>query len=186
MMEDRVKDGTNEPAASKARASGVRAKTESARKTVTDAYSKAREKASSAYDGAKDRASSAYGTAREKGSAAYETARTRAAQGRDRATHALDENPMSALVGGLALGALVGALLPRGRRESELLSGVGERINETSKRVASAARDSAREAIDGYGLTGDSAIEKVSSLFENAGKAASSIGSAAREALRQR
>jgi len=164
MMDDRVKDGINEPVASKSRETGVRAKSEAARKTVSDAYSKAR----------------------EKGSAAYDTARNRAARGRDRAATTLDENPVAALVGGLALGALVGALLPRSRREAELLSGVGERINETSKRVASAARDSAREAIDGYGLGGDLIVEKVSSLFDNAGKTASSIGSAARQALKQR
>jgi hypothetical protein len=183
MMEDRVKDGTNEAAA---RSTGARAKAETARKTVSDAYSKARDKASSALDSAKDRANAAYGTAREKGSAAYDTARTRAAQGRDKAAATLDENPVAALVGGLALGALVAALLPRGRREAELLSSVGGRISETSRRVANAARDSARESIDNYGLTGDSALEKVTSLFENATKAASSIGTAAREALKER
>lgn len=174
-MSDRVKDGINETSTRKTATEAVREKTENARKGVTEAYSKAREKASSAYD-----------TARDKTSSAYATARTRAAQGREKTTAALDENPVAALVGGLALGALVASLLPRGRREAELLSGVGERINQTSRRVADAARDSAREAIDGYGLSGDSAIEKVQSLLDNATKAASTIGSAAKGALKDR
>lgn len=174
-MSDHVKDGTNETSTGKTAAAAVRAKTESARKGVTEAYSKAREKASSAYD-----------TARDKTSSAYATARTRAAQGRERTGAVLEENPVTALVGGLALGALVGALLPRGRREAELLSSVGDQINQTSRRVADAARDSAREAIDGYGLSGDSALDKVHSLLDNATKAASSIGSAARGALKDR
>jgi ElaB/YqjD/DUF883 family membrane-anchored ribosome-binding protein len=175
MMTDRVKDGTSEPSTAKTtRASGVRAKAKNAREGVSTAYSAARDKASSAYD-----------TAREKTSAAYGTARARASQGRARATTTLDENPVAVLVGGLALGALVGALLPRGRRETELLSGVGGRISDTTKRVTDAARESARETIDGYGLNADSALDKVNSLFETATKAVSSIGSAAKDALQK-
>jgi ElaB/YqjD/DUF883 family membrane-anchored ribosome-binding protein len=173
MMTNRVKDGTSEtPAAFNSKASAVRAKAEKARETVTHVYSSAREKASSAY-----------GTAREKTSATLETVRTRASHGRERTVTALDENPVAALVGGLALGALVGALLPRGRREAELLSGVGGRINETTKRVADAARVSARDTIDNYGLNADTALDKVNSLFEDATKAATTIGKAARDAM---
>lgn len=175
MMSDPVKDGTNETPAAGRKMAAVRAKTENARKGVADAYSRAREKAATGYD-----------AARNKTSAAYATARSRASNGRDRAVTTIDENPVVALVGGLALGALVGALLPRGRREAEMLSGIGEKINQTSRRVADAARDSARDVIDEYGLNPDSATEKVNSLLDTAAKAASSIGSAAREALKER
>jgi ElaB/YqjD/DUF883 family membrane-anchored ribosome-binding protein len=186
MMTDRVKDGTDEPVTtSKTRASTVRAKAQNARESVSQVYSNARDKASSAYETARDKATTAYGTAREKTSTAYDTARTRASQGRARAATTLDDNPVAALVGGLALGALVGALLPRGRREAELLSGVGERIGETSRRVAGAARDSARETIDNYGLSSDSVAEKVNSLLDSATKAASTIGTAAKGALQK-
>jgi ElaB/YqjD/DUF883 family membrane-anchored ribosome-binding protein len=173
MMSDRVKDGTDEPATAKtSRASSVRATAQNARESVSHAYSAARDKAASAYD-----------TAREKTSAAYGSARTRASEGRARAATTIEENPVAVLVGGLALGALVGALLPRGRREADLLSGVGGRITDTTKRVAEAARESARETIDSYGLSTDSAMDKVSSLLETATKAASTIGSAAKGAL---
>jgi ElaB/YqjD/DUF883 family membrane-anchored ribosome-binding protein len=175
MMANRVKDGTSESqSTAKPRSTGVRAKADTARTTVSQAYSAAREKASSAYD-----------SAREKTSTAYGTARTRASQTRERATVALDENPVAALVGGIALGALVGALLPRSSREAELLSGVGEKINETSRRVADAARDTAKETIDSYGLGGDFALDKVSSFFENATKAVSLIGAAAQGAVQK-
>lgn len=163
MMAEPVKDGTNEPRARKSRTAAVRARTESAKKSVTEAYSKAREKTS----------------------AAYGSARSRAAEGRAKASETLEDNPVAALVGGLALGALVGALLPRSRREAELLAPVGELINETTKRVAGAARDTARDTIESYGLNADAALQKVDSLFENATRAASSIGSAARGALQK-
>jgi len=173
MMANRVKDGTGETA-TKSRSGGVRAKADTARQTVSQAYSTARGKASSAYE-----------TAREKTSIAYGNARARAGETRDRASVALEENPVAALVGGLALGALVGALLPRSRRETELLSGVGEKINETGRRVAEAARDATKETIDSYGLSGDFALNKVSSFFESATKAASSIGAAAHGAVQK-
>lgn len=174
-MANRVKDGTGEASTTtKTRGGGARAKVDNARQSVSQAYSAAREKASSAYS-----------TAREKTSTAYGTARTRASETRERAAGALDDNPVAALVGGLALGALVGALLPRTRRESELLSGVGEKINETGRRVAEAARDATKETIDSYGLSGDFALNKVSSFFESATKAASSIGAAAHGAIQK-
>lgn len=175
MMANRVKDGTGEgTTTTRTRGSGARAKADNARQSVSQAYSAAREKASSAYS-----------TAREKTSSVYGTARTRASETRDKAASTLEENPVAALVGGLALGALVGALLPRSRRESELLSGVGEKINDTGRRVAEAARDATKETIDSYGLSGDFALNKVSSLFESATKAASSIGAAAHDAMQK-
>jgi len=163
MMADRVKDGTNEQSRKKSATATVRAKTETARKRAGEAYSKAREKTNAAYD----------------------SALTRAAQGRARAVETFEDNPVAVLVGGLALGALVGALLPRGRREAELLGSVGERISETTKRVAGAARDSARDTIESYGLNADAALQKVDSLFETATRAATTIGSAARGALQK-
>ena len=185
-MEDRVKDGVNEPLTRQTPAAKVRAKAEDARKTVTDAYSKARSTASTAYGTARERANAALDSARDKTSSAYETARTQATRGREKAGTALEENPLATIAGGLALGVLVGALLPRSRREAELLSGVGERINETSRRVAGAARDSARETIDSYGLNADSVMNKVSALLETATKGASTVGTAARGALKER
>ena len=76
--------------------------------------------------------------------------------------------------------------IQRGNMRVQILSGVGERINETSRRVASAARDSARETIDSYGLNADNALEKVSILLDSATQAASTIGTAARGALKDR
>lgn len=177
-MANRVKDGTTEPQSTKktaAKSGAVRAKTETARKTVSEAYSVAREKASSAY-----------GSARERSAAVYETARTQASEAGHRAVTTLDENPVAALVGGLALGALVGVLLPRSRRESELLSGVGEQINQTSRRVADAARDSARETLDGIGLNSQNVLDKVNSVFDTATKAFSTVGAAAQGAARKK
>ena len=175
MMANQVKDGTSENAEPSKKGKTSRTASSRAGQSVTKAYSSAKEKAASAY-----------GSARERTSRVYNSARVRASETQQRAATAFDENPALALVGGLALGVMIGALLPRSRREEELLSGVGERINETSRRVADAARDQARETLDSYGINADAALNKVSAFFDNASKAASSIGSAASGAVQKR
>ena len=58
-------------------------------------------------EAARDAAGDAYGSARESLAAAGE-----------KAASGIDANPMIALAGGLALGAIAGVLLPRTRRET--------------------------------------------------------------------
>src|SRR5687768_9366690 len=71
-----------------------------------------------AFESARERTAAAYATARERAGSAYETAGRRTGEG-------IDSNPVAAVVGGLAIGAIVAALLPRTSREEELLGGVG-------------------------------------------------------------
>jgi hypothetical protein len=67
--------------------------------------------------------------------------RERAAGAGRRAGEEIEAYPMAAVAGGLALGALVAAVLPRTEREAELLGSFGTRIND-------AARDATRSAVD--------------------------------------
>src|SRR5438067_9941572 len=99
-----------------------------------------RQSAADAYQAARDRTTSAYAAARERaGNVGQKTAET------------LDTAPMLAVAGGLALGALLGALLPRSSREEELLRPVGERIGDTARQAVDKARASARDQIGDLG-----------------------------------
>src|SRR5918998_1177742 len=75
-----------------------------------------------AFESARERTAAAYATARERAGSAYETAGRRTSEG-------IDSNPVAAVVGGLAIGAIVAALLPRTSREDEYLGTVGRKIN---------------------------------------------------------
>ena len=111
------------------------------------ALSTVRQSAADAYQAARDRTSAAYAAARERaGSVGQKTAET------------IDTAPMIAVAGGLALGALLGALLPRSSREEELLRPVGERLNETARQAIDSARASAREQIGDLGEKAADAI----------------------------
>jgi ElaB/YqjD/DUF883 family membrane-anchored ribosome-binding protein len=104
-----------------------------------------------ALSGVRQSAADAYEAARERTSAAYAAARERAGSVGQKTAEALDTTPMIAVAGGLALGALLGALLPRSSREEELLRPVGKRLGETARGAIDSARASARDQIGDLG-----------------------------------
>jgi hypothetical protein len=95
-------------------------------------------------------AADAYEAARQRTATAYSSAWQTASSATRKTAEGIDGNPMAALVGGLALGAIVGALIPATRRERELLGNVGRRMNDTARQAVVAARDAGKEKLDGF------------------------------------
>ncbi|MBV9931425.1 MAG: hypothetical protein JO013_10840 [Alphaproteobacteria bacterium] len=106
---------------------------------------------SGALSGVRQSAADAYQAARERTSAAYSAARERAGSVGRTTAESIDTAPMIAVAGGLALGALVGALLPRSAREEDLLRPLGQRLNDTARQAVDKARSSARDQIGDLG-----------------------------------
>ena len=92
---------------------------------------------------------------------------------------------MGALAGGLALGVLVGALVPRSDREKQLLAPVGKKIGVAAVAALAAAKEAGRGELEELGLTKDAARDQAKSLFKGVVKAASNAGTAAAEAGRE-
>lgn len=148
----------------------VKEKASAVRQTATETLGTARTKASDAYSAARERTSAAYGTARQN-----------ATRARARTSEGIESNPVGALVGGLALGALLAAVLPRTRREQQLLGDYGRRVSEKAKEAARAAKDAGRDKLDEMGLNKEAAKDKLSALASKAGEAVkTSAGAAAR------
>lgn len=103
-----------------------------------------------------------------------------------KAAQGVDEAPIVALVGGIALGALAGALLPRTQREAELLGPVGDKINEAARNAASAAKAAGIAKLDELGINSGNAKTQVNKLVEAVTQGASSAGSAAASAIRNK
>ena len=133
-----------------------------------------REKVGHAYEAAVTKAGDAYGGAREKAAAA-----------RQRAATGIEDNPFAAVMGGLALGLIAGAMLPRTEREAQLLGSVGKGVTDAARTAAEAARDAGKEAFDEIGLNRDAVRNQVSNLFDAALKAAGTAGGAAIQSLKQ-
>ena len=134
----------------------------------------------------RDRAEEAYDGARERAIEAYEATRDRASEARARAKEGVGEAPLLALGGGLALGALLAAFLPRTRTEDKLLGPVGGRITEGAKAAAGAARDAGREKLTELNITRDAGTNAVQSLFKGLSDAARVSGEAALGAVRKK
>lgn len=98
---------------------------------------------------------------------------------RRQAAEQIENNPLALLAGGIALGAVVGALLPRLAKERELLAPVGKRIAEGASAAANAAREAGKAEIDAILPPRDAAKEQI-------GKIIGSAFSAAKDAARPR
>lgn len=109
----------------------------------------------------------------------HQTAHARTDKAARRAADAIEANPLGILVGGLAVGALAGTLIPRSAREKQLLAPVGRTLAERAKAAVSAAREAGYGELDQRGLTKDAARDQVKTLFQNLVQAAQSAGTAA-------
>jgi hypothetical protein len=77
----------------------------------------------------------------------------------------LGDNPLALLAGGVALGVLVGAMLPRVAKERELLDPLGRTLAQRATAAAQAAKQAGREEIDSLIPNKDDTKERVSALF---------------------
>lgn len=114
-----------------------------------------------------------------------ENARATASDATARAGEAIEANPLAVLAGGLALGAIAGALIPRSEKERELLRPVGARIGATAAAAIAAAKDAGRTELENRGLTAGSARDQVKTLFQNIGQAATGAATAAARSAKQ-
>lgn len=138
-----------------------------------DAYSTAKTAAGDAYSTAKDRAADALGSARDT-----------AAEARRRTADGIDESPIAALIGGLALGAIAAAFLPRTQKEDELLGNLGGKINDTARNAAQAAKEAGRDKLEELGINKDAAIDKAKELAQTAAGVARESASAAASSVK--
>lgn len=123
----------------------------------------------------------AYGKISDRVAAAYAAAREKTAG----AGQGLETNPLAALLGGIAIGAIAGALLPRIEKEKELLAPLGARIGDAARAALDAGKGAGGDALSEAGLSTHRIRAQVSKLVEQALKAAGTAGTAAVEAARE-
>ena len=97
----------------------------------------------------------------------------------ERAGKAIETNPLAVVAGGIAIGLAAGALLPKTKRETELLGSVGKRLTGVAAGAVEAARDAAKAELGSLPLSKDAAKAQVSKLIDQVAKAVSSAGDAA-------
>lgn len=115
------------------------------------------------------RATEALDGARERSREIYDTARERVANAYDSSKKEIDANPAAFLIGGVAIGALLAALIPRTQREVELLGDFGRKLNDKAKDAARSARTAGIAKIDDLGMIPEAARSKVKELAGESG-----------------
>jgi ElaB/YqjD/DUF883 family membrane-anchored ribosome-binding protein len=142
-----------------------------------------KQSASEAYESARERTSSAYQAAREAAGGALESARETARSASRRTADGVEANPMVAVVGGLALGAIAGALLPKTRQEEQVLGSAGRKVADTARQAVQAAKDAGRQQIDELGLSKDGIQRRLGEFTDKAAGAVRSSAGAASDAV---
>jgi hypothetical protein len=130
------------------------------------------------------KAADTYATARERTSSALGTARQGASRARQTTSQKIETTPELALIGGLALGAIAAALLPKSRKEEELLGTYGKQINDRAREAARAAKEAGRDKLDELGLNKEAAKQKLSEVAKQAGEAVKTTATAAAQAAK--
>lgn len=109
-------------------------------------------------------------------------ARAAAEDVENRAVARVDANPLGVLAGGIAVGLLAGALLPRSQREAALLGSLGSRLNKGAAAAFRAAKTAGVAEMTAAGLSRVNASDQVNKLIEAAIRALASAGTAAKQA----
>lgn len=147
--------------------------------TIKDTAARAAELARDKASAAKAAVGDAYGSVKNRSGDTYAATRDRASVARQRTADGIDEAPLATLIGGLAIGALAAAFLPRSRREDELLGGIGGKINDRAKEAARAAKEAGRDKLDELGINKESIKSTVKDVAGSVAGAAKSVGTAA-------
>lgn len=84
----------------------------------------------------------------------------------------LTDSPIALLAGGVALGVLIGVLLPRHAKEREMLDPLGKKLAGSATAAAKAARDAGQAEIESLLPDKGATKERVSKLIDSVLEAA--------------
>ena len=79
---------------------------------------------------AREKAADAYEKGREAAARGVQQSRDYAHKAAEKTSQGIDKNPLAIVLGGVAIGAIVGALLPRTERETKLMGKTGKKLNK--------------------------------------------------------
>lgn len=150
-------------------------------RTLKETTDLAREKVRVAADRAAQKTAGVREAASEKASAIYARSRTTGENLGTRLVTGIKEKPVTAMVGGIALGVLIGALLPRLRTESagesNTLDNYRAKATDTFKAIS--------DRLDSFGVDKDLARETIAKAREVARDATTIAANVARDALQR-
>ena len=139
---------------------------------------------------AADSAKDSLATAKAKTTQSTAAARAKAAEayekGKGKTSDGIDKNPLAIVLGGIAIGAIVGALLPRTERETKVLGKAGKKLNKKARKMAEAAKAAGKDQVESLGLNGDALRLQFRDLVSKAAVAVKAASQAATDAAKEK
>lgn len=160
----------------------LKSATETARETIAQASEKARD----ASVAAKRSAAIAAEKGKQAATRGVENSKQLARKAGKASTDGIEKNPLAIVAGGIAIGAIIGMLLPKTEREKKVLGKAGKAINATAKRAAGAAKDAGKAKFAEAGLNSDAVRDQFRDLVTKASEAVKAAGQAAAKEARNR
>lgn len=127
----------------------------------------------------RDRAGEFYQNASARTGEFYADARERTSAAGRRTAETVENYPLAAVVGGLGLGLLLGAVLPRTRREAELLGPYGREVTTRAREAFDAGREAGMQRLEEFDFVKEAAREAADKFVDGARSVAREAGSAA-------
>lgn len=153
--------------------------------SAKDGIAAAKVKTSETSAAAKEKAAEAYEKGREAAARGVQQSRDLAHKAAEKTSDGIDKNPLAIVLGGIAIGAIVGALLPRTERETKVLGKAGKKLNKKAKKMADAAKAAGKDKVESLGLNGDAVRDQFRDLVSKAAEAVKAAGQAATEAAKK-
>jgi hypothetical protein len=146
---------------------------------IGDSIKTAADSAKDSLATAKAKTTQSTAAARAKASEAYE-------KGKGKTSDGIDKNPLAIVLGGIAIGAIVGALLPRTERETKVLGKAGKKLNKKARKMAEAAKAAGKDQVESLGLNGDALRLQFRDLVSKAALAVKAASQAATDAAKEK
>jgi ElaB/YqjD/DUF883 family membrane-anchored ribosome-binding protein len=154
--------------------------------TARESIAQAGEKARVASAAAKRSAAAAAEKSKATAARSVESSKQLAKKAGKASSESIEKNPLAIDAGGIAIGAIIGMLLPKTDREKKILGKAGKAINDTAKRAANAAKDAGKAKVSEVGLGSDAVRDQFRNLVNKASEAVKAAGQAAASEARKR
>ena len=154
--------------------------------SIKSAADSAKTKTTRSSTAAREKAAVTFKKSKAAATAGVEQSRVMAHQAKAKTSAGIDKNPLAIVLGGIAIGAIVGAMLPRTERETKVLGKAGKKLNKKARKMAEAAKVAGMSQVDSLGLNGEAMRMQFRELVSKAALAVKAAGQAATDAAKEK
>lgn len=153
---------------------------------LSDNLKSATDAAKNASASARRNAAAAVDKSKAAASRGVQSSKAMAKKASETTAQTVDQNPLAIVVGGVALGAIIGMLLPKTKREQKAFGKAGKKLNAAAKRATDAAKAAGKDKVDSLGLNQDALRDQFRDLVSKAAEAVKAAGAAAADQARRK